>query len=197
MARGMALWLAYLVSACSPTTAHKVITAADLADPLRTRISASLSAPMREGVKTEETPSSVRREAVVDEAAIKRLTASEVCLDLVMRTPISMDAPLGSWRATVDARPVHLGGEMITVRDYPCSGEPPATVEDGLSQEVFAAKHLGEPRNLAFRVVERRASACFPRGAATKKRVKLVLTLPASDGKGDWGEAFEWLVDGR
>ena len=196
MSRAVAFWLASLVAACTPAASLKVVTAADLADPARTRISAVLSAPLREGAKAEETPSTVKSDAIADDAVIKRLTPGEVCFDLVVRTPIAMDASLASWRVTVDGQPVQLSGELVTVRDYPCTGEPPVTVVAGLSQEDFAAKRIGEPKEIAFRVVERRASGCFPRAAAAKKRVKLELTLPASDGRGDWGEAFEWHVGG-
>jgi hypothetical protein len=196
MARASGFLLAGLLAACTPATTHKVLTAADLQDPTRTRLSAMLSAPMRDEAKAEETPSSVKPDAVADEASIRRLTPAEVCFDLVARTPIAIDAPLASWRVTVDGVPVQLGGEKVTVRDYPGTGEPPATVVSDLTQEAFAAKRIGEPKEIAFRVVERRVSGCFPRADAAKKRVKLGLTLPAADGKGDWGEAFEWRVGG-
>ncbi|MBI5481458.1 MAG: hypothetical protein HY906_21550 [Deltaproteobacteria bacterium] len=196
MSRAVPLWLASLVAACASATTHKIITAADLADPPRTRLAAVLSAPLRDGAKAEETPSTVKSDAIADEVVIKRLTPGEVCFELVARTPISMDAPLASWRVTVDDQPVQVRGEVVTVRDYPCTGEAPVTVVAGLSQDDFAAKRVGEPKEIAFRVVERRASGCFPRAATAKKRVKLVLTLPAADGKGDWGEAFEWHVEG-
>jgi hypothetical protein len=195
MARALALWLAGLVAGCGPTAAHKVITAADVVDPVRTTISTSLKAPLREGTTTEETPSSIRPDAVADEAQIRRLTATEVCFNLLVRTPISMDAPLASWRATVNERPVQLGGDVITVRDHPCTGEPPRTVVAGIAQEAFAALRIGEPKDIAFRVVERRMKRCFPRGGAGK-RVKLGLTLPGADGKGDWGLAFDWHIEG-
>jgi hypothetical protein len=196
MWRAVAFWLVSLVAACTPATSHKIVTAADLQDPARTRISAMLSAPMREAARSEETPTTVRSDAVADEASIRKLTAGEVCFDVITRTPIAMDAPLASWRVTVDDQPVQLGGEKVTVRDYPCTGEPPVVVVADLSQEAFAARRIGEPKEIAFRVVERRASGCFPRADAAKKRVKLGLTLPAADGKGDWGEAFEWHVPG-
>ena len=195
MGRVLALWLAGLVAGCGPPATHKVITAADLADPARTRVSARLRAPMRDGAKTEETPSSLQGEVVADEAMITRLTASEVCLDLLVRTPLAMDAPLASWRASVNEKPVQLKGEVITVRDHPCTGEPPRTVVADISQEAFAALRMGEPKDIAFRVVERRMKRCFPRSGAGK-RVKLELTLPAADGKGDWGLAFDWHIEG-
>jgi hypothetical protein len=188
--------LAGLFAACTPATTHKVLTAADLQDPARTRVSAMLSAPMRDEAKAEETPSSVKPDAVADEASIKRLSPAEVCFDLVARTSITIDAPLASWRVTVDGLSVQLVGEKVTVRDYPGTGEPPVVVVADLTQEAFAAKRIGEPKEIAFRVVERRVSGCFPRADAAKKRVKLALTLPAADGKGDWGEAFEWHVGG-
>jgi hypothetical protein len=196
MLRARALWLVGLVAACTPAATHKVITAADLQDPARTRLSATLKAPLREGAKSEETPSTVKPDAVADDVSLKRLSAAEVCLDLVVRTPIAMDAPLASWRVMVDGQPGKLSGELVTVRDHPCTGEQPVVVVADLSQEAFAARRIGEPKEIAFRVVERRASACFRRGAAAKNRVKLQLTLPATDGKGDWGEAFEWEVQG-
>jgi hypothetical protein len=195
MARASALWWVGLLVACTPATTHKIVTAADLADPARTRITASLQAPLREGAKTEETPSTVKPDVVADEALIKKLTASEVCFDLVIRTALAIDAPLASWRVEVNGQAGQLGPETVTVRDYPATGEP-VTLVSGLTQEAFAARRIGEPKEIAFRVVERRASGCFPRVAAAK-RVTLALTLPASDGKGDWGLAFQWHLDGR
>ena len=195
MGRALALSLLGLAAACTPAVTHKIITAADLADPARTRISATLQGPLREGAKAEETPSTVKPDAVADEAVIKKLTATEVCFDVVIRTALALDAPLASWRIEVNGQPGQLGGEKVTVRDYPATGEAPVTLVADLSQDAFAAKRIGEPKEIAFRVVERRASGCFPRGGATK-HVKLALTLPAADGKGDWGLAFDWHTEG-
>jgi hypothetical protein len=193
------MWRAWMVlvvgglAACGPTVAQKVVTPADLKEPARTKITTALSSPSREGASVEETPSTIVSHAVHDEAVIQRLSAGEACIALVERTHIMMDLPLASWKVTVDGNPVSLAGEQVSVRDYPCTGDPPREVVKGLSQEAFAKLRVGEPKEIAFRVVERRVSGCFPRNG-NADRVRITLVLPAADRQGDWAEAFEWRI---
>lgn len=193
MGRRSGLLLLVLLSACTPSATHKVISAADLADPARTRISSTLRAPRRDGSPVEEAPSYVKPEVIADEALITKLTAGQVCFDLVIRTAVALDAPLGTWRVAVNGRPGQIGGCKVTLRDFPATGEAPVTLLSSVTQEQFSSRRIGEPKEIAFRVVERRTSACFARGDGGK-RVTLALTLPAADGRGDWGVAFEWEI---
>ncbi len=195
MGRRTALMLLATLGACTPSATHKVITAADLADPARTRIVSTLRAPLRDGSPSEETPSYVKPEVVADEAVITKLTATQVCFDLVIRTAMALDAPLASWRVEVNGQPGQIRGCKVTLRDYPATGEAAVVLLSNVTQDEFAARKIGEPKEIAVRVVERRTSACFQLATAGK-RVTLGLTLPAADGKGDWGLAFEWVLQG-
>ena len=194
--RALAIALVALAG-CGTAAVEKILNPSDVLAPEKTAVRTLMRASTRDGFKSEETPTGVVQDAVTDEVRITRLSERDVCFEVRFRTAISLDRPYGEWQFTVDDHPASLDHEVVTVRDYSASGDPPRTVLENVSQEGFAKRKIGEPKEILFRVVERRAAGCFPRALAAQKRVRLRVVLPSKDGAEVWRAAFEWRIVGE
>ncbi len=169
----------------------RVVSGAALPDRDGSMLTNFLSAPLRPGMPSEQTPGSISRAAIADEAWIESLDDGKVCLRIVVRTAAGLDSPLGDWRLELNAKQVWPEAETVTVRDWPYTGERDLLVADAVGASAFAALRIAQPEEKIFRVVERAARVCAatPRGTGD---LTLSLVLPQDDRRGHWGETFRW-----
>lgn len=133
------------------------------------------------GRHTEETPGDIQHDVLRDEATLARVTPTETCVDVVVRTARVHDEPLEQLTPTFEfdgkAIKAIVENELVTVLDYNFMGR----VETASIEAVAASSYLGmsmtEPEEKVFRVVERRGTMCVPHGGRVKE-VALDLTHP-------------------
>lgn len=184
-----------LFTACGYRSREQVVTAADLRAPERTRITNYMSAPLRFGSPSEQAPAAVSRAVLADEARIARVEGDQVCFDVVLRSAVDLDTPLSEMRLLVDEQAARVGDEVVTVRDYPYSGERDVLVAEHVSGNAFGSLRLTEPVQNVFRVIERRAQVCRTRAAPGPGELALEMIVVQDDNRGNWGEKFVWMVE--
>lgn len=150
------------------------------------------------GRHTEETPGDIQHDVIRDEATLARVTATETCVDVVVRTARVHDEPIEQLAPTFEidgkeARAI-VENETVTVYDYNFMGQ----VETVNVQAVAASAYLGmsitEPAEKVFRVVERRGLVCAPIGGPVRS-VALDLTHPYWDvADYNYHLVFAWKV---
>jgi hypothetical protein len=180
------------LSACSVRVRDRTITAADLAEPARTRVGAYLSAPNRPGQPTERPWGSIPRAAVEDEAFLVKLDPQTTCVRYVARTHDGLDRPMRDWKITLNGAPIAVSNETITITDWHPSGKKGVVLAEPTTQEGLANYEIPTTQPQIFRVWERTAEICGP--SAKGDVLRLDVELPTDDGKGSWGEAFRWKV---
>ena len=191
----LAAALLSLTSACAFQTQTRAVNMnAVAADPAASRMTNFMDAPQRMGSPTEQTPGSISRSAIIDEAVISRLTSSVICFDVVLRTHVSLDVPLTQWDVTLNERQeLYFEEGPITVVDYPFNGERVVFAADAVLPEAFGSLRLTEPTKEVYRVYERSGTVCGNRPATRK--VTLTLRNPQNDLRGDWGETYTWTLN--
>lgn len=184
-----------VLAACGYRSREQSITAADLRVPERTRITNYMSAPIRPGQPAEEAPGSISRSVLLDEARIASVDG-EVCFDVVVRTASSLDTALSEMRLLVDGQPARVGDEVVSVHDYPFTGERDLLVAEHVSREAFASLRLTAPTERVFRVIERRGRVCRTMPLpAPAHALALEVIIVEDDNRGNWGERFAWTID--
>jgi hypothetical protein len=191
------LWVLLLapIIGCGYRTRSQAIARADLATPERTRVTNYMSAPLRPGSPTEETPESVSRSVLLDEARIARLADDEVCFDVVVRTESGLDTALSEMRVLIGGKQARVGEETITVRDHAWSGERDVLVANAVTASALASLRLTEPAERLFRVFERSGRVCRARPTRDVKRLELEIVIVKDDDRGNWGETFVWVIE--
>ena len=179
------------LSACAYRSRGRVISPADVGGE-RARITNYLSAPVRSGQPTEETPAGVPRAAVVDEAALVKLDRGEVCVAVVLRTHVDLDLPLSEWNFRLAGQTAYPEDERVTVRDLSYTGERDVVAADAVAPNLLASLRITEPTEYVYRVFERSARLCAPTPASAE--VGLEVERPMDDRRGSWGAAFSWMI---
>ena len=185
------LALLVLVVGCSYRERSRAIHPTELGSPAAV-ITNYLSAPIRAGSPTEDTPGGVSREAIVDEARLETVAPAEACVTLVERTHVDLDMPLSDWNLTLGGTTVHPSDERVTVRDHSYRGERDVVVADAVTPNMLASLRVTQPTDEVYRVFERSARACGP---VNGKQVVLEVERPMDDHRGSWGEKFVWTVN--
>jgi len=179
--------------ACGYEAATRTITAADVGNVEATRVTSYLSAPARAGNPTETAPGSIDHTALADDASILQARNDEVCFALTTRNAADIDAPFDQMHITFDGVDVHLKDERVTVKDYPESGGAPQTIVEDLERSDWERLPREKPAAHSLRVYERRGKGCA-KMAGLPSELTLELSIPKSDGKGDFGEKFVWKM---
>jgi len=177
--------------ACAYRSRGRAISAADVGTD-RARITNYLSAPVRAGQPTEDTPGGVPRAAVVDEAELVKLDRGEVCVAMVLRTHVDLDMPLSDWNFELAGRTVYPQDELVTIHDLSYTGEREVLAAEAVSADQLASLRITEPTEYVYRVVERRGRLCAPTPASSE--IGLQVERPMDDSRGSWGAAFTWTV---
>jgi hypothetical protein len=185
------LALLVLVVGCGYRERSRAIHPAELGSPAAV-ITNYLSAPIRAGSPTEDTPGGVSREAIVDEARLDLVAPAEACVTLVERTHVDLDMPLSDWNLTLGGQTVHPSDERVTVRDHSYRGERDVVVADAVTPSMLASLRVTQPTDEVYRVFERSARACGP---VSGKEIVLEVERPMDDHRGGWGEKFVWNVN--
>jgi len=185
------LALVVLVVGCSYRERSRTIHPGELGSPAAT-ITNYLSAPVRAGSPTEDTPGGVSREAIVDEARLEAATPGQVCVSLVERTHVDLDMPLSDWNFKLGGVEVHPSDELVTVRDHSYRGERDVVVADAVTPTALASLRVTQPTDEIFRVFERSGRACAP---ASGNKIVLEVERPMDDHRGSWGEKFVWTIN--
>jgi len=193
MISNRSILLALLLSACGYEVAARTITAADIGNAERTRVTTYLSAPDRAGNPTETATGSLQRTVLADEATITQARSDEVCFTLTARNAAEMDVPFDQMKITFDGIDVKIKDEKVTVRDHPESGEAPKVIVEELGREDWARLPREKPAEHSVRIYERTGNGCA-RMAGIPQEMTLELRIPKSDGKGDFGERFVWKM---
>ena len=152
------------------------------------------------GTHTETTPANIRHDAILDEATLAMVSASETCVDLVVRTDSTYDEPLQQLGPTFTIDGAEQRGvverELISVADYNYTGQREVFALDGVTASAYLGMSLTAPTANVFRVVERRGRVCAGQGGAPRK-VSLDITNPSWDVTDyNYYIEFEWSVDG-
>ena len=157
----------------------------------RARITNYLSAPVRGGSPTENTPAGISREAIVDEARLDILTPGQTCISFVLRTHVDLDMPLTDWNFKLAEKRVDPVNELVTVRDHSFRGERDVVVADAVTATSFASLRVTEPTTEVFRVFERAGHTCGPTAGG---KIVFEVERPMDDHRGSWGESFVWNI---
>lgn len=188
--------LGVAVTACGYRAREQSLTPADLRVPERTRISNYMSAPLRPGSPSEEPPTpAISRSSILDEARISKISADEVCFDLLVRTGAEKDTAISEMRILVDGMQARASDESLEVRDYGYAGERDVLVGSFASQSAISSLRLTAPVEHVFRVMERRAQVCRTMVQPSYGELSLEVILVQDDNRGNWGEKFVWRVE--
>ncbi len=133
------------------------------------------------GRHTEETPGDIQHDVIRDEATLARVTPSETCVDVVVRTARVHDEPLEQLVPTfeIDGKEMKaiVENETVSVFDYNFMGRVETVSVEGVAASSYLGMSVSEPAEKIFRVVERRGTVCAPHGGQVKE-VALDLTHP-------------------
>jgi hypothetical protein len=133
------------------------------------------------GRHTEETPGDIQHDVIRDEATLARVTPTETCVDVVVRTDRTHDEPLDQLAPTfeIDGKEAKaiVENEMVSVFDYNFTGRVETVAIEGVAATQYIGMSVTEPAEKIFRVVERRGTVCVPQGGQVKE-VALDLTHP-------------------
>ena len=190
---GIAWIFALAALGCGYRTQERVVSQADVAAG-RTRLTNFMSSSHRPDVPAEQVPGSLSRSIVLDEASITRLAADHVCFALVIRSDSAVDAPLSEHAITVNGQRVAVDAETESVFEHPYDSERVVVASERSARDSHASFRMTEREQLAFRVHERRATVCGPRGRDGSERLELELSQPG--GFERWGETFVWRRSG-
>jgi hypothetical protein len=185
------LVLVVLVVGCSYRERTRTIHPGDVGSPAAV-ITNYLSAPVRAGQPTEDTPGGVSREAVVDEARLDLVSPGQACVSFTEHTHVDLDMPLSDWNFKLDGATVNPSNELVTVRDHSYRGERDVVVADAVTPTALASLRVTQPTDEVFRVFERSGRACGP---VAGSKVVLEIERPMDDHRGSWGEKFVWTVN--
>ncbi len=152
------------------------------------------------GTSTEGTPGNIRHDAVIDEATLASVSATETCVDVVVRTDSVHDEPLQQLAPTFTIDDVELRGvieqEVVSVVDYAYTGQRDVFSLEGVSATAFVGMSLTAPTDNVLRVIERRGRVCAGQGG-TPRKVSLDITNPSWDiADYNYYIEFEWSIDG-
>lgn len=133
------------------------------------------------GRHTEETPGDIQHDVLRDEATLARVTPTETCADVVVRTARVHDEPLEQLVPTFEidgheAKAI-VEHEQVSVLDYNFMGRVETVGVEGVAASQYVGMSITEPAEKVFRVVERRATVCVPMGGSVRE-VALDLTHP-------------------
>jgi hypothetical protein len=134
----------------------------------------------------EETPAELPPETLADEASLDYYDATSACFDVIVRTKIDDDAPLGERGACSNGResaPASPSSETVSVYDYSERGDVETVQTEGTPSEAYAADAIGELEPGLHRIVERHARLCC--GVAASEILELDLG----------GSSFRWEID--
>jgi hypothetical protein len=151
------------------------------------------------GRHEEVTPADIRHDALLDEATLVALSATESCFDVVVRTDSGHDEPLeqlaprcelddgerGELRGVVDR-------ESVAVHDHSFVGQREVVAIEGIAASSYLGMSVSQPEERVFRVIERRGRVCCPGGG---RQVALNLTSPSWDvADYHYQVQFAWTV---
>ncbi len=153
------------------------------------------------GRHTEETPGDIRHDVIRDEATLARVTPTETCADVVIRTARVHDEPLEQLAPTfeVDGKEMKaiVENELVSVYDYTFMGEQQTLGIEGVAASQYLGLSITEPAEKLFRVVERRGSICVPVGGSVHE-IALDLTHPYWEvADYNYHLVFAWKLEGR
>jgi len=133
------------------------------------------------GRHTEDTPGDIQHDVIRDEATLARVTPSETCVDVVVRTARVHDEPLEQLAPTfeIDGKEMKaiVENETVSVLDYNFMGRVETVSVEGVAASMYLGMSVTEPAEKVFRVVERRGTVCVPQGGQVRE-VALDLTHP-------------------
>lgn len=184
--------LSLVTIGCGHNTAERAVSPDSIGVEGQTRLSGYMDAPYRPGSPSEETPDQVSRSALTNEAELVSLDDGQVCVDLLTRTSVDLDVPLGAYEITINQQPVHPTDETVSIVDYPYTGERSIFRAEGVTSDALARMELTEPEERVFRVYERNAEICGP--ADHPAEVRLEVVIPQDDRRGHWGQVFRWTL---
>jgi hypothetical protein len=176
------LALVVVVAACSRTKVETTIRP-DLIGSKYARITGYMAT--REvapgGRHTEDVPGDIRHDVIRDEATLARVTPTETCVDVVIRTARVHDEPLEQLAPTFEidgheAKAI-VENELVSVYDYNFMGQVQTLGIEGVAASQYIGMSVTEPAEQVFRVVERRGTICVPQGGQVRQ-VDLDLTHP-------------------
>jgi hypothetical protein len=152
------------------------------------------------GRSTEETPGDIGHDAIRDEATLMKLTPSETCAEVVIRTDRAHDEPIEQLVPTFEfdgkAQKAIIEDEIVTVRDYSYMGRVETLAVEGVAANTYLGMSMTEPGEQVFRVVERRGLVCAPVGGGAKE-IALDLTHPYWNvAEYHYHLVFAWKVGG-
>lgn len=133
------------------------------------------------GRHTEEVPGTIRHDVIRDEAMLARVTPSETCVEVVVRTSRQRDEPLEQLAPTFEIdgkeQKAIVEDEVVSLFDYDYQGHVERLNVQGVAASTYLGMSVSEPAEMVFRVVERRGLVCAPIGGPVK-HVELDLTHP-------------------
>lgn len=169
-------------SACARTRVETTIRP-DLIGSKYARVSGYMAtrAAAPGGRHTEETPGDIQHDVIRDEATLARVTATETCVDVVVRTARGHDEPLEQLAPTFEIdgseHKAIVENEIVSVYDYNFTGRVETVSVEAVAASTYLGMSVTEPSEQIFRVVERRGTVCAPRGGQVRE-VALDLTHP-------------------
>jgi hypothetical protein len=133
------------------------------------------------GRHTEETPGDIQHDVIRDEATLMRLSPSETCVDVVVRTERGRDEPLEQLSPTFEidgkSHKAIVEHELVSVFEFNFMGRVETVGIEGVAASTYLGMSITEPAEKIFRVVERRGTVCVPIGGQPRE-VALDLTHP-------------------
>jgi len=177
-----AISLALTVAACARTRVETTIRP-DLIGSTYARVTGYMAtrAAAPGGRHTEDTPGDIQHDVIRDEATLARVTPTETCVDVVVRTARGHDEPLEQLAPTfeIDGQELKaiVENELVSVYDYNYMGRVETVSVEAVAASAYLGMSMTEPAEKIFRVVERRGTVCAPRGGQARE-VALDLTHP-------------------
>lgn len=133
------------------------------------------------------------------EVTLSRLSAQQVCFDIIVRSLPSDDKPLVEWELKVNDESVprkdlqFAGDDVVQNKERSAQGERSDEVASVPTPFGRLKVRERRPTTYTARWVERRNQLCVPRSYAPGRVVSLELYLPEGPGQGMW-HVFSWEV---
>src|SRR5690606_24431177 len=123
------------------------------------------------------TPGGVPNDALLDEMTLTRVSDSEFCGEVVLRTWENDDQPLSQLDvacSAVGGPPGTFGREEIRHLEHDFTGRATVLAAEARGPQGARSLEITRPADVVFRVVERRADLCCPSSGFGVIRVRIV-----------------------
>lgn len=170
----LAVPFAVVVLACASSTRQANLSHANIGTKYARQ--AAYFAACGTRCEEEQTRGGIRHDAILDEVMLAKVTQTETCFDVTLRTEESHDEPFSQLEAQCEidgaGQQVAVENELVSAYDYAYVGQQQVAVVEGVAAAQYVGMSLSAPADKVFRVIQRQGVLCCPKPAAAKATLR-------------------------